>query len=285
MNSITQRDQLIKELITQAITEDKGTEDITTSNLFVQTFNVNAEILVKQNCLLAGVEVAEMVCEVVDKNIHVDWKYKDGAIVEKNTTIGILNGPMSSILLAERTLLNFMQRMSGIATKTKEFVELISPYKTKILDTRKTTPNFRIFEKWAVSIGGGVNHRFGLYDAILVKDNHIEACGDVAEVIKRLETKFSNVSNKPFIIIEVKNEEEFLKVIDTPIVDRILLDNMTANSIESMLLKYPTNKPIEISGGINKKNIIEYAKIGVDYVSIGALTHHIESIDISLNIK
>jgi len=285
MNRNIELDLLIKGLITQAITEDKGTDDITTSSLFDETFNVNAEILVKEHCLLAGIEVANMVCEVIDKNIQVEWKYQDGAMVEKNTTFGILNGPMSSILLAERTLLNFMQRMSGIATKTHEFVELISPYKTKILDTRKTTPNFRIFEKWAVSIGGGVNHRFGLYDAILVKDNHIEACGDVAEVIKRLEDKFSNVSNKPLIIVEVKNEEEFLKAIDTPIIDRILLDNMAANSIESMLLKYPTKKPIEVSGGVNKNNVVEYAKIGVDYVSIGALTHHIESIDISLNLK
>jgi nicotinate-nucleotide pyrophosphorylase (carboxylating) len=285
MNRNIVSDFLIKGLITQAITEDKGTDDITTSTLFDETFNVDAEILVKQQCLLAGTEVAKMVCEVVDKNIELEWKHQDGLIAEANTTIGFLKGPLSSILLAERTLLNFMQRMSGIATKTHEFVELISPYKTKILDTRKTTPNFRIFEKWAVAIGGGVNHRFGLFDAILVKDNHIEACGNVAEVIKRLEAKFSNLSDKPLIIVEVKNEEEFLKVIDTPIVDRILLDNMTPNSIESLLLKYPTNKPIEVSGGVNRNNVVEYAKIGVDYVSIGALTHHIESIDISLNIK
>jgi len=283
-DSLNKKD-LIKELIKNAVAEDRGNDDITTSALIKESDDVKAEILVKENCILAGVEVAEIVCEIVDKNIQTEWVHRDGEFINANSVIANLTGPVASILLAERTLLNFMQRMSGIATKTREFVELISSYKTKILDTRKTTPNFRIFEKWAVSIGGGVNHRFGLYDAILVKDNHIEACGDVSEVIKRLEAKFSNVSNKPLIIVEVKNEEEFLKVLDTPIVDRILLDNMAANSIESMLLKYPTKKPIEVSGGVNKNNVVEYAKIGVDYVSIGALTHHVESIDISLNLK
>ena len=283
-NDFPNKKDLIKELIRNAVAEDKGNDDITTSALIKESYSVKAEILVKENCILAGVEVAEIVCEVVDKNIQTEWVHRDGEFINANSVIANLTGPVASILLAERTLLNFMQRMSGIATKTQEFVELISPYKTKILDTRKTTPNFRIFEKWAVLIGGGVNHRFGLYDEILVKDNHIEACGDVSEVLRRLESNFIDKTERPFIIIEVKNEEEFIKVAGSKLVDRILLDNMKANEVESLLLKHPTKKPIEVSGGVNKNNLIEYAKIGVNYISIGALTHHIEAIDISINI-
>jgi nicotinate-nucleotide pyrophosphorylase (carboxylating) len=162
---------------------------------------------------------------------------------------------------------------------------LIKKEKVKILDTRKTTPNFRIFEKWAVTTGGGINHRFGLYDQILVKDNHIEANGDLKSTLEKLKKHYNSSSSKYKIVVEVKDKIEFKTACEYKFIDRVLLDNMKPSLIREIVKINNKRKELEVSGGINKKNLLQYAKTGVDYISIGALTHHIESIDISLNIK
>jgi nicotinate-nucleotide pyrophosphorylase (carboxylating) len=274
----------IKKAIQSSIQEDVGKGDITTSLLVSNTLIGTAEILVKEKCIIAGVEAAKMICLTIDKKIQSKFYCKDGDSIKSTTVIGILRGPVASILKAERVLLNFMQRMSGIATKTSEFAKLIKTEKAKILDTRKTTPNFRVFEKWAVSIGGGTNHRFGLYDQILVKDNHIEANVDIKKTLDKLLKRINPHSKKYTIIVEVKNKQEFLIASTYEFVDRILLDNMKPSKIKEMVKINKERKKLEVSGGINKKNLLTYAKTGVDFISIGALTHHIDSIDISLNV-
>jgi nicotinate-nucleotide pyrophosphorylase (carboxylating) len=177
-----------------------------------------------------------------------------------------------------------MQRMSGIATKTNYFAKLIAPFNVKLLDTRKTTPNFRVCEKWAVKIGGGVNHRFGLYDQVLIKDNHIKAAGDIKNAVESCEKYINNNHLKIPVVVEVKNIEEFNSIKVYEIIDRILVDNLKPIEIIELLKHNTTNKIIEASGGINGSNIIDYAKTGIDYVSLGDLTHHVNSIDISLKI-
>jgi nicotinate-nucleotide pyrophosphorylase (carboxylating) len=177
-----------------------------------------------------------------------------------------------------------MQRMSAIATKTNHLVQLLAPFQTQILDTRKTTPNFRIAEKWAVKIGGGMNHRFGLYDQILIKDNHIKAAGGIQEAIDACASYLIKHQMQIPVIVEVKNTEEFLIANNANIVDRILVDNFTPTAIKSLIDQHICSKPIEASGGITEQNILEYAQSGVNYVSLGDLTHHVQSVDISLKI-
>jgi nicotinate-nucleotide pyrophosphorylase (carboxylating) len=182
-------------------------------------------------------------------------------------------------------MLNCMQRMSGIATKTRHLVNMVSPYDVKILDTRKTTPNFRICEKWAVRIGGGVNHRFGLYDQMLIKDNHIQTAGGIQNAIESC-LRYRQVNNSQVpLVVEVKNAEEFTIAKDFQEIDRILIDNFRPHQIQELLSLNDTGKKIEASGGINASNIMEYARTGIDFVSMGDLTHHVESVDISLKIK
>jgi nicotinate-nucleotide pyrophosphorylase (carboxylating) len=274
----------VKKAIQSSIREDVGNGDITTSLLVSNKLVGVAEILVKEKCIIAGIEVAKLVSKSVDKKIQFKFYCKDGDSVNSSTVIGKLKGPVSSILKAERVMLNFMQRMSGIATKTSDYAKLIQKEKAKILDTRKTTPNFRIFEKWAVSIGGGTNHRFGLYDEILVKDNHIEANKNIKLTLDKLKKTIKTNSRKYKIVVEVKNKPEFLVASAYEIVDRILLDNMKPSLIKDLVKINNGRKMLEVSGGIDKKNVLKYAQSGVDCISIGALTHHIDSIDISLNV-
>jgi nicotinate-nucleotide pyrophosphorylase (carboxylating) len=177
-----------------------------------------------------------------------------------------------------------MQRMSAIATKTNEFVKLVAPYDVKVLDTRKTTPNFRVCEKWAVKIGGGINHRFGLYDQILIKDNHIKSAGGIKNAIESCIQYIESNDLKMPVIVEVKNIEEFNIAKGYKIIDRILVDNFKPKDIIELLKYNSTNKIIEASGGIMESNIVEYAKTGINYVSLGDLTHHVNAVDISLKI-
>ena len=177
-----------------------------------------------------------------------------------------------------------MQRMSGIATKTNILVKIIAPFGAQLLDTRKTTPNNRLLEKWAVRIGGGVNHRMGLYDAILIKDNHIAAAGGIKEALKRCKAYIKKEKLSVPVIVEVKNEKEFAEVVKHPMVDRVLLDNFTPIKLNRIVVVNKKKKVLEASGGINKANIKLFAQTGVDFISVGDITHHIESIDISLKI-
>jgi len=274
----------IDSFITTALIEDIGNGDITSLATIDKEQKGEAVCYVKEDCIIAGIELAHMICTQVDPKLTVSFTAVDGEFVSKNTSIGTVKGSIQSILKLERLLLNCMQRMSGIATKTNYFAKLIAPFNVKLLDTRKTTPNFRVCEKWAVKIGGGVNHRFGLYDQVLIKDNHIKAAGDIKNAVESCEKYINDNHLKIPVVVEVKNIEEFNSIKEYEIIDRILVDNFKPIEIIELLKHNTTNKIIEASGGINGSNIIDYAKTGIDYVSLGDLTHHVNSIDISLKI-
>jgi len=276
--------QYIESFITNALFEDIGIGDITSLATINKDQTGEAVFYVKEDCIIAGIDLAKMICNQVDPLLSTSFNVSDGEFVNKNTSIGTIKGSIQSILKSERLLLNCMQRMSAIATKTNYFVHLIAPYNVKILDTRKTTPNFRVCEKWAVKIGGGVNHRFGLYDQVLIKDNHIKAAGNIKKAIESCSDYLKSNNLQIPVIVEVKNLEEFNSIKNYEIVDRILVDNLKPEAIIALLKHNTTHKTIEASGGINASNIVEYAKTGIDFVSLGDLTHHVNSIDISLKI-
>lgn len=274
----------IKLFISNALSEDLGNGDITSLTTINEGQKGDAICYVKEDCIIAGIELAKMICNQVDPLLTVSFTVNDGEFVTKNTAIGEVKGSIQSILKSERLLLNCMQRMSAIATKTNYFVKLIAPYNVKLLDTRKTTPNFRICEKWAVKIGGGVNHRFGLYDQVLIKDNHIKAAGNIKNAVESCIEYLKAHHLKIPVVVEVKNIEEFNSIKNYETIDRILVDNFKPIEIIELLKHNTTNKTIEASGGINANTIVEYAKTGIDYVSLGDLTHHVNAIDISLKI-
>jgi nicotinate-nucleotide pyrophosphorylase (carboxylating) len=276
--------QDLNSFIVNALSEDIGSGDFTTLSTIQKENTGEAICLVKEDCILAGVEMAKIICEIADPSLKFEFLFKDGETIKAPQNIGSIKGSVHSILKIERLLLNCMQRMSAIATKTNHLVQLLAPYQTQILDTRKTTPNFRIAEKWAVKIGGGINHRFGLYDQILIKDNHIKAAGGIQEAIDACASYLFKHQMQIPVIVEVKNTEEFLMANNANIVDRILVDNFTPAAIKTLIDQHKSNKPIEASGGINEQNILEYAQSGVNYVSLGDLTHHVQSVDISLKI-
>lgn len=274
----------IDSFITTALIEDIGNGDITSLATIDKEQKGEAVCYVKEDCIIAGIELAHMICTQVDPKLTVSFTAVDGEFVSKNTSIGTVKGSIQSILKLERLLLNCMQRMSGIATKTNYFAKLIAPFNVKLLDTRKTTPNFRVCEKWAVKIGGGVNHRFGLYDQVLIKDNHIKAAGNIKNAVESCEKYLHENQLQIPVVVEVKDLEEFNSIKNYEIIDRILVDNFKPIAIIELIKHNSTHKSIEASGGINASNIIEYAKTGIDYVSLGDLTHHVNSIDISLKI-
>jgi nicotinate-nucleotide pyrophosphorylase (carboxylating) len=278
----------IQAFITLALNEDIGDGDITTLSCFNNDAIGVANCYVKENCTLAGVSLAVAICKCVDQALQVNFSHVDGDVIEyAPVCIGQITGKLSSILQAERLLLNSMQRMSGIATVTKQFVELAKGTNIAIYDTRKTTPNFRLPEKWAVVIGGGVNHRFGLDDQILIKDNHIKAAGGILQALDNCMHYRSQQNASMPVIVEVQNEQAFLVAIQHKIVNRVLIDNHTPE----LLYKYidyrnsmAPDKKLEISGGITLNTIESYLIPGIDCISVGALTHQIKSVDISLKI-
>lgn len=275
---------VINQFIEHALKEDIGIGDITTLATVPHDQKGEAICYVKEDCIIAGIELALMICNKVDAGLLVDFSVSDGEQIKANSAIGKIQGSVHSILKLERLLLNCMQRMSAIATKTHFFVKQIATYGVKLLDTRKTTPNFRVCEKWAVKIGGGVNHRIGLYDQILIKDNHIHAAGGIYNAIQScIEYVKSNNLTVP-IIVEVKNMTEFNIAKEFEMIDRILIDNFKPTEIVELLKHNTTHKLIEASGGINQANIVEYAKTGINYVSLGDVTHHVNAVDISLKI-
>jgi nicotinate-nucleotide pyrophosphorylase (carboxylating) len=277
--------QDLKQFIQQAIKEDIAQiGDITTLATIPKDQKGFAHFLVKEACVIAGVEMVTCIAQIVDADLQVQFAVQDGDTVTQNQKIGQVEGRIHSILMAERLMLNCMQRMSGIATKVHHLKTLIAAYPAKILDTRKTTPNFRMAEKWAVRIGGGVNHRFGLYDMILIKDNHIKAAGGVTLALEATQQYCTKEKVHLPVVVEVKNQAELEEALEFDFVSRILLDNMTPATVEEMILINQQRKPLEVSGGIHQDNIVAYAATGVDFISIGDLTHHIESVDISLKI-
>ena len=289
---MTQRDfhnpASIRSFIEQALNEDIGDGDITTKSSFNNEISGVAHCFVKEKCTIAGIELATQICNYLDPQLDVSFSCKDGDSIEDvPVCIGVVSGKLSSILQVERLLLNSMQRMSGIATLTKQFVTLAQTVGIEIYDTRKTTPNFRLLEKWAVVIGGGVNHRFGLDDQILIKDNHIKAAGGIQVALDNCLSYCNQQNIQIPVIVEVKDEEEFLIALKHQIVNRILIDNHIPAVIENYIHYRNTiapDKKLEISGGITLDTITPYLIQGIHCISVGALTHHATSVDISLKI-
>jgi len=274
----------LNQFIENALVEDIGQGDITTLATISEKQIGTAVFHVKEDCIIAGLELAIIICQKVDPLLEIKFSVKDGDSIKANNSIGSIQGHIHSILKIERLLLNCMQRMSAIATKTNYLATLIAPYNVQIMDTRKTTPNFRICDKWAVSIGGGVNHRFGLYDQFLIKDNHIKAAGGIKNAIQSCISYKSKMNLALPIVVEVSNLDEFNIAKEFEEVDRLLIDNFKPDEIKNLLNFNTTKKIIEASGGINASNVEAYAKTGINFVSLGDLTHHVSAVDISLKI-
>jgi nicotinate-nucleotide pyrophosphorylase (carboxylating) len=282
MISAAQFQKELELIIANAIREDVGDGDHSSLACIPNTAQGKAKLLVKDNGIIAGVEFAKMIFKYVDANLQVEVLIEDGEAVKQGDIIFFVSGSSQSILKSERLVLNTMQRMSAIATKTKEFVALLQGTKTKILDTRKTTPGIRAIEKWAVKIGGGENHRFALYDMIMLKDNHIDFAGGISQAI--LKTKnYLIANNKELkIIVEARNLDEVKQILEVGGVYRILLDNFDYETTQQAVQLIDSQCLTESSGNINEKTIRRYAECGVDYISSGALTHSIYNMDLSL---
>lgn len=269
----------IRQFIEKAIEEDLGTGDITSELLIPSERKATAMVVAKCDAVLAGMPFALEAFDIIDKDIKTNVFASEGAKVRKGDIIAEINGPARSILAGERVFLNILQRLSGVATLTNKFVMAVRGTKTKILDTRKTQPCMRAMEKYAVSMGGGRNHRFGLYDAILIKDNHIEAVGSIKEAVKR--AKGGRHLSK--IEVEVENLKEFREALKAG-ADVVMLDNMPVSEMKKAVELREGNVLLEASGNVTLENVREIAETGVDFISIGALTHSAPSADISLKI-
>ena len=272
----------IHSFLKNALNEDFGNEDHTSKSYIKNKTNNSFKLITKSNCIISGIRLSEILIEKFRSNLSLEIFFLDGDKVKKGEKILEIKGPAYSILSVERLILNIMQRMSGISTLTHNLSKLISHTKCKILDTRKTTPGFRYPEKWAVLIGGGVNHRMGLFDAILVKDNHIDSSGTMEKAILNTKNYLQQNNLKIPVYIEVRNKEELEEVLKHSWIDRIILDNMDLVETEESVSYINGRFLIESSGNINEKNIVEYAESGVDFVSIGSLTHSASIIDMSI---
>ena len=272
----------IRDFIAAALREDVGDGDHTSLSTIPAEAEGKARLIVKDNGILAGVELAKYIFEAVDPDLKMEVFITDGQPVSYGDIAFHVSGKDRSILTAERLVLNCMQRMSGIATTTRGIVEKLEGTKCKVLDTRKTTPNFRMPEKWAVKIGGGVNHRTGLYDMILIKDNHVDYAGGIAEALNAAFAYLKNTGKDLPIEIEVRNLDELQQVLAIGGVVRIMLDNFDYALTREALAIIDGRFPVESSGGITPETVRAYAECGVDYVSMGYLTHSIKSLDLSL---
>jgi nicotinate-nucleotide pyrophosphorylase (carboxylating) len=274
--------QVLDHFIKNAIAEDLGDGDHTSRSTIPADAQGKAQLIVKEDGVLAGVALALEIFRHVDEQLETEVLIEDGVAVKFGDIALVVKGNVHAILLAERLVLNCMQRMSGIATKTNRIVQLLKPYKTQVLDTRKTTPGLRYLEKWAVRIGGGVNHRIGLYDMILIKDNHVDYAGGIVNAINAANKYLETTGKKLDIEIEVRNLEELEQVLETGNVNRIMLDNFSLVDLKEAVHRINNKFTTEASGGILEENIADYAACGVDYVSMGALTHSVKSLDMSL---
>jgi nicotinate-nucleotide pyrophosphorylase (carboxylating) len=273
---------MIDEIIENALREDIGPGDYSTLSCVPENAKGTAKLLVKDEGILAGVELAQKIFHHFDPNLKMEVFIKDGTPVKFGDIAFTVEGSSRSILTTERLVLNFMQRMSGIATKTNSIVKIIEGTKTTLLDTRKTTPGIRYMEKWAVRIGGGGNHRFALYDMIMLKDNHVDYAGGIKQAIERANAYITENKLDLKIEIEVRNEVELKQVLETGHVDRIMLDNFTPERIKAVLPTIPAQYETEASGGITMETIRGFAETGVQFISVGALTHSAKSLDMSL---
>jgi len=272
----------ISKFIDNALKEDIGDGDHTSLSSIPDKMEDQAKLLVKGEGILAGVALAEMIFKKVDKDLKLEVFIEDGKEVKTGEVAFIVKGKAQSILTSERLVLNCMQRMSGIATYTKRMTDMIKGTRAQLLDTRKTTPNFRICEKWAVKIGGGENHRYGLYDMILLKDNHVDYAGGIKNAIESTQKYLKNLNKDLKIEIETRTIQEVREVMEVGGVDVIMLDNMLPSMMLEALQIINKKYKTEASGGITEKSIKEIAETGVDYISVGALTHSYQSLDLSL---
>lgn len=272
----------IDEVITASLQEDVGGGDYTTLSTVPKNHLGKAKLLVKEKGVIAGIDIARRVFLALDSSIQLDIYFSDGDEVKPGDIVFVVSGPSGSLLTAERTVLNFMQRMSGIASQTRILADRIKDLPTRILDTRKTTPLLREFEKMAVCIGGGENHRFGLYDMILIKDNHVDFAGGIPNAIQSAKKFLMEQGMDLQIEIETRNLKEVEEVLQVGGISRIMLDNFTYPNLRKAVEMIGDKYETEASGGITLDTIREYAECGVDFVSIGALTHHINSLDLSL---
>lgn len=275
------KDELIESLLDLAFAEDVGDGDHTTLSTIPADAMGKSRLIIKEDGVLAGVDVAEKVLHKVDPSIKMNVMIKDGAEVKKGDIAFSAEGPVRSLLIAERTMLNIMQRMSGVATMTKKYQDRLAGLKTLVLDTRKTTPGMRILEKEAVALGGGTNHRIGLFDMILIKDNHIDFAGGITKAIDRANEYCKENGKDLKIEVEVRSLDDIRTVMEHGGVDRIMFDNftpeLTKEAVKLVNGKYET----ESSGGITIENLRDYGEAGVDFISVGALTHSVKGLDMS----
>jgi len=275
-------DNELKAFIRRALEEDTGDGDHSSLASISETAKGKARLLVKDNGIIAGIEAAKEVFFQTDPDLFLNIQINDGSHVEYGMTAYTVEGKERSILRAERLVLNIMQRMSGIATTTALYVEKVSDTKAKITDTRKTTPGMRFLEKEAVRVGGGVNHRMGLYDMIMLKDNHIDYAGGIHKAIVSVKKYLQSNNLQLKVEVEARNIKEVNEILTSGGIDRIMLDNFTIAMTEEAVRLINGATDIESSGGITIENVRDYALCGVDFISIGALTHHIKSLDLSL---
>lgn len=274
-------DEQIEAIMQRALAEDVGSGDVTSQWILPPEMRVRGRFLAKAQGVLAGLEVARQVFQQVDERIALHARLKDGDVISEGDIVATVEGPAASILTAERTALNFLQRMSGIATLTRRYVEAVASTKAVILDTRKTAPGLRLLDKWAVRLGGGQNHRLGLYDMVLIKDNHIAAAGSITQAVEQVRRR--NWQGLP-IEVEVKSLAELEEALALN-VDRIMLDNMDLDEMRRAVAMTAGRVSLEASGNVTLENVAAIAATGVDYISVGALTHSVKALDISLEVE
>lgn len=274
----------LNHFIKAALTEDIGEGDHTSLAAIPPTREGKAKLLIKANGIIAGLELAEKIFHFFDPHLKVTFLKKDGDIIKAGEIAFIVEGPARSLLSTERLVLNCMQRMSGIATYTHQLCKLIEGTSAQIMDTRKTTPNFRLPEKWAVLIGGGLNHRYALYDMVMLKDNHIDMAGGISNAINNTKTYLSSHNKQLKIEVETRTLEEVKEVLRVGGVDVIMLDNMSTQMMKEAVALINGACKTEASGGITEKTLRAVAECGVNFISVGALTHSVKSLDLSLKV-
>jgi nicotinate-nucleotide pyrophosphorylase (carboxylating) len=273
-----------KQFVNLALQEDVGDGDHSALATIPTSKKGKCRLLVKENGIIAGIEAAKEIFKLIDPKFKFTSLLKDGDFVKVGDVAFLIEGSSQKLLTAERLVLNVMQRMSAIATKTNYLQTLCKGTKAKVIDTRKTTPNFRFFEKWAVVIGGGENHRFGLYDMIMIKDNHIDFAGGIIEAIDATHNYLKKTKKKLPIEVETRTLKDVNLILYKGGFQRIMLDNYSIADTKKAVTLIGNKYEIESSGGITEKTIAQYAKCGVDFISVGALTHHVKSLDLSLKV-
>ena len=281
-NFFNQYKKPIECFIDQALKEDLGLGDHSSLSCIDPKDQSQAQLLIKQEGRIAGITLAKHIFKRYNSKLKITSYLEEGSVIKKGDVAFTVQGPTLAILATERLVLNTLQRMSGIASLTHELGQMIKHTSSKLLDTRKTTPNFRYAEKWAVLIGGGINHRMGLFDAIMIKDNHVDFCGGMSKALEKTMSYANRLEKPTQIIVECRNKKEIEIALSFSKVSRILLDNYQPQELAEAIAIIDQRKPTEASGSISKKNLVEYAETGVDFISMGALTYDAKSIDLSL---